>query len=407
MRFALICLLFLMPFLSASMPAAQVPDPQTLKTLAEQQKEAEQQAKALKAKQEKVNKEIGSLRSDLVKTTAQARGFEKAYNAAQDQLKRLRADEAALTIKLAKDRAVHAQLLAALQRLDYNPPPIILMSTQSTLETSRSAHLMSAISKDLQTRSNQLAESLAAFEDVREQIKAIRGAAQRNAKEIDKKLKTIETIITKKAELNSSLDKDRQKKIQEAQKLADEAKSLRDLISKFEDAANDIAPRLKPAKPEPGTPSPQKKPPKDRPSPVYVPKGDGRFTDSRGKLPLPVLGTLSKKFGSTLSSGAKSKGIQLTTGRRAQVVAPFPARVEFAGLFNDDNVVILNVGNGYFIVMTGLGRTFTKAGDQIDAGEPLGLMPGNQNPVLFMEFRKNRTSVNPMPWIGPALAKAR
>jgi septal ring factor EnvC (AmiA/AmiB activator) len=98
----------------------------------------------------------------------------------------------------------------------------------------------------------------------------------------------------------------------------------------------------------------------------------------------------------------------LKTAKRAQVVAPFPGRVEFSGEFNDDNVVILNVGNGYFIVMTGLGETFASAGDSVAGGEPLGIMPSGNTakPEFFMEFRKDRASIDPSPWIGTALAKA-
>ena len=88
------------------------------------------------------------------------------------------------------------------------------------------------------------------------------------------------------------------------------------------------------------------------------------------------------------------------------MVAPFPARVEFSGEFDDDHVVILNVGSGYFIVLTGMGETFANAGDMVAGGEPLGLMPTfvKNKPELFMEFRKDRASINPTPWIGTALA---
>jgi septal ring factor EnvC (AmiA/AmiB activator) len=184
------------------------------------------------------------------------------------------------------------------------------------------------------------------------------------------------------------------------------------LIRAFEERANEIAPRIKPKReriPEKSDPSPQVKPRKGQPPPVYVPSAGQRFADARGALPLPVLGRLSKAFGARLTGGGRSKGVSLKTAKNAQVVAPFDGRVEFAGAFDEDYVVILNVGNGYFIVMTGLGNTFASAGDSVITGEPLGTMPkrSKSSPELFMEFRKNRASIDPAPWIGTALAKAR
>ena len=92
---------------------------------------------------------------------------------------------------------------------------------------------------------------------------------------------------------------------------------------------------------------------------------------------------------------------------KAQVISPYAGRVEFSGAFkNYDNVVILNVGDGYFILLTGLGETYVETNENIKTGEPIGLLPFKAKGTadLYIEFRKNGKTINPKPWLGAALA---
>jgi septal ring factor EnvC (AmiA/AmiB activator) len=97
----------------------------------------------------------------------------------------------------------------------------------------------------------------------------------------------------------------------------------------------------------------------------------------------------------------------VTASSKSQVVAPASARVEFAGDFkNYDKVVILNMDDGYFLLLTGLGETFPETGEIVSAGQPLGLMPFNpkNKTELYIELRKDGATINPKPWLGTAFA---
>jgi septal ring factor EnvC (AmiA/AmiB activator) len=392
---------------AASIANAQTADPSQLENLAEQQKQAEEQAKELSKKQEKIKSEIKGLRGDLVKATAQSRGYEKAEANARTKLDALTYEESQLNASIEEDRLLSTDLLAALQRIERRPPPALLVSAQNATDAARAAGLIAHLNTTLNTKTDLMKTRLTELDRLRGEMEANRAEIQTNASEVATRLRGIKTGISKKDTLNSQLDKDRKKKIEEAEKLASEAETLRELIRSFEERADDVAPRLKP---NPGSinPNPTIKPKRGQPAPVYVPSSGARFADTRGSLPLPVFGKLYKNFGAKLSGGGRAKGVILNTAKRAQVVAPFPGRIEFSGEFNDDKVIILNVGNGYFIVMTGLGETFASAGDSVVGGEPLGIMPSSNSskPEFFMEFRKDRASIDPAPWIGTALAKA-
>ena len=105
--------------------------------------------------------------------------------------------------------------------------------------------------------------------------------------------------------------------------------------------------------------------------------------------------------------GGAEKGITVGGSSESQVIAPYAGRVEFAGAFkNYENVVILNVGDGYFILLTGLGETYIETGENIKTGEPIGLLPFKANGTanLYIELRKAGKTIDPNPWLGAALA---
>ena len=397
---------FFLLLLTATPAYGQEADPSKLETLSEQQKQAEKQAGLLTEKQKQIQGEISGLQQDLIAASAQSRGYEKQANAARSKLSKLEAQERTLKETIQSDRAALADMLAALQRIERRPPPTLLVSPQSAIDAARAANLLAYVSTELQAKSDILKDQLAELQILRADMDKSRRKISKNASEIDAQLKGIKSILSNKSTLNSQLSKDRKTQIAKAKKLASEAQGLRDLIAKFEQQAGDIMPRLKPSK---TNPKPKLKPRQGSVPPAYIPSGTGRFADARGRLPLPVFGKLSRSYGARLAGGGRAKGVSLKTAPRAQVVAPFTGRVEFSGAFNDEHVVILNVGNNYFIVLTGLSETFSSAGEQVKAGEPLGLMPSPRRgrPEIFIEFRKNRTSIDPKPWIGAALAKTK
>lgn len=407
-RFVLVILLGL---LGAVPVFSQTPDRNDLETLVNKQKEIETEAEKITKQQEKVGSEIDKLQTDLVQASAESRGFERAYAQVLGKISTLKQQEQIIKSRIYVDTDNLVDLLAVLQRMGKNPPPIYLVSTRSVVDTTHAAGMISIVSTDLNQRTSELKSELQALQALRLDINKNRSVLLENAHEIEKRLNVIKFTIAEKSRLSDELDRERKAKTKEVQELADKARNLRELIARFEERAAAITPRVKPrpgSEPDTSGPVPRLKPDKNQPPSVYVPANNQRFADARGSLPLPVIGRLAQSFGSKLENGGPSKGIVLKTQKNAQVVAPFGGRVEFSGAFSNDQVVILNVGRGYFIVLTGLGETFTKAGDSVLAGEPLGLMPDRAGltPQLFMEFRKDRVSIDPKPWIGPALARA-
>ncbi len=93
-----------------------------------------------------------------------------------------------------------------------------------------------------------------------------------------------------------------------------------------------------------------------------------------------------------------SRGTILLTASGAPVSAPAHGRVEFAGpVANLGQVVILNIGADYRVVLTGLDRVTVHTGQRVSANDAIGAMPATDRhgAHLYMELRCGEEPVNP------------
>jgi septal ring factor EnvC (AmiA/AmiB activator) len=126
------------------------------------------------------------------------------------------------------------------------------------------------------------------------------------------------------------------------------------------------------------------------------------ISSQRGKLPPPVIGRIVGRFGQTLDTGLTRKGMKLQTTPGAQVVAPFEGRVVYAGKFRGyGELLIIEHGEGYHSLLSGLARIDSTMGQWVVSGEPVGVMgrSNRRKPVLYIELRRNGQPINPLPWL--------
>lgn len=379
--------------LCAAPAYSQAPNPEKLESLTKAEEEARKTEAKLAQKRKSIQSEIDGLKKQLVKTANEASSFEKEGISLERTLKSLTKTETDLRDKIYGDQKSLMKLLAALQRIESNPPPPLAIQPKDAAEAARAEKLMSSLSLSLKSRADELGKKLKESQILQTEIERKQQSLSANEKTLAKRRKEISGLVSQKTDLEKSVSKDQESASLKVKKLASEAKSLRDLIDSFEASVLDVTPRVKPGKN--GT----KKSLVTKP--VTLPKGVSKFGKAKGKLKAPISGRIIKKY------GRGEKGITISGRSTSQVVSPYAGRIEFAGAFkNYDNVVILNVGEGYFILLTGLGETYVETGENMKIGEPIGLLPfkakGTAN--LYIEFRKNGKTVDPKPWLGAALA---
>ncbi|HKP35104.1 MAG TPA: peptidoglycan DD-metalloendopeptidase family protein, partial [Sphingomicrobium sp.] len=120
---------------------------------------------------------------------------------------------------------------------------------------------------------------------------------------------------------------------------------------------------------------------------------------------LPAAAPVTEGLAAVNSSGVRSRGLTLATGRGTPVAAPAGGIVKFAGPFRDyDGVLIIDHGGGWLSVIVNVGSS-RRPGDKVRLGEPIGRALG----PLQVELSQNGRRISPAIIAGSSqsLSKAR
>ena len=99
----------------------------------------------------------------------------------------------------------------------------------------------------------------------------------------------------------------------------------------------------------------------------------------------------------TSAEPSHSRGIVYKTVADATVSAPAAGQVDYAGpVANLGDVVIINLGNNYRVVLTGMSHLSVKTGQHVTSHSHVGTMPDSDAAHLYMELRDGEEPVNPM-----------
>ena len=125
---------------------------------------------------------------------------------------------------------------------------------------------------------------------------------------------------------------------------------------------------------------------------------------------MPVNGVKIRDFGASDGVGGTQKGLSIAARPGAQITAPCDGWVVYAGAFRSyGQLLILNAGGGYHVLLAGMERISVDLGQFVLTGEPVAVMGGgsqvsaavatrSKQPVLYVEFRKDGTPIDPSPW---------
>ena len=401
----------------ATASQATAPSPDAIKqreqeleaTRAQQKNAADLQAK-LKADITAIGQDRSKLNAQLIDIAAQVRGVETRTGDAEARLRTLDAREQQIRGSLDSRRSEVMEVLAALQRAGRRTPPALLVRPEDALQSLRTAMLLGSVVPELRVRAEKLAGDLGELVALR---KTIAGERDRLALDHDK-LKDDQTrlaaLVDERQRKQSSAEKDMEAEGGRAIALSRQVDSLQGLIAKMEQDLKTAAKAAATASLQGAPASLNGKPNlgalKDpaRLSPAIA------FTSARGLFALPVNGVRIRDFGGSDGAGGVEKGISLATRAGAQVTTPCDGWVVYAGPFRSyGQLLILNAGGGYHVLIAGMGRISVNIGQFVLMGEPVATMgttsqvasvlaTNASQPVLYVEFRKDGTPIDPGPW---------
>ncbi|HZD88568.1 MAG TPA: peptidoglycan DD-metalloendopeptidase family protein [Pseudolabrys sp.] len=297
-----------------------------------------------------------------------------------------------------------AEVLAALQRIGHHQPPALIARPEDALKAVRTAILLGAVLPEMQGRVQALADDLNDLFAVRKKIASERSHLQQEIASLGQERTRLAALVAERQKQQAARESALQAERAKARALADKADNLQDLIAKLE---QQIAPDEKHAREsaaaKPGAALAALHDP-GRMAPAVA------FASLHGKIPIPVNGIEIKDYGAPDGVGGAEKGVSIATRAGAQVTAPADGWVVYAGPFRSyGQLLILNAGGGYHILLAGMARISVDLGQFVLAGEPVGVMgngshvaailaAGSSQPVLYVEFRKDGNPVDPGPW---------
>ncbi len=336
-------------------------------------------AEALQQQQRALRQRIIALAKDL-------QNIDTERDRLETRLSELAVTENQFDEDLQHDRAALSRLLAGLQAMQKQPAPAFAVHADDALAAVQGALVLTSVVPSMQARADGLRDQLTELLAIRRRMDKQSAALVVAERDAATARADLNAAMADKAQAEKKARADAAREAQAIRKLVREARNLRDLTNRLN---RRLKQRAKPA-----------------PAPT------GNFGGARGLLPLPVSGQVTGRYGERNENGVARQGLSISARPGAQITAPYDAQVLYSGPFRQyGGIVILGVAGGYQMILAGLNQTQSFVGQEILAGEPVGVLADNTDnhdelgvgssgrSQLYMELRYKGEPVDPTPWL--------
>lgn len=316
-------------------------------------------------------------REQVAALTRTIQAYEAGLAALREALRQATIRETQLLLRFEAKRDRVSRLVGVMSGIGADPSPLLLLHPTGPLGTARSGMMLAEVTPALQAEVESLRAELQEVADLRHVQSGVQATLERGLIAAQEARTALSQAISARTSL--------------PRRFADDPERLRLMIEDAEtlDAlATGLAPDL---------------------------NADGglrNFESAKGHLPMPVLGQLLRRAGEADAAGIARPGLVIATRAQALVSAPWTGTIRYRGPFLDyGNVMILEPGAGYLLVLAGMAQVFGEVGEVVGAGAPLGLMGGteasvearnatgaNGSETLYMELRLGGLPVDPGEW---------
>ena len=332
----------------------------------------------LEKKADALAKNIRTIRKGMIAAARNAQEREENVSSLESRLGGLEAKLSERRRALQQKHNQFGNVFAALERLALVPQEAVLVLPARSIDTVRSIQLIRYAIPKIESKAGALRRELAIFSSLRAEIGRRQDDLVDETRALSKERKQLGRLLSRKQSLEKRTRAESKKEVTRLRKLGEQAKDLRELLTRLERTRKATA---------------------FSPLPTAA---ISSFRAARGTLPQPARGRLVRRYGEQTELGMASKGIQIETRKSAQVIAPFDGQIVFAGPFRGyGRLLIIRHSEGYHTLLAGLFRIDGAVGQWVLAGEPVGIMghPTRGSPALYVELRRKGQSIDPLPWL--------
>jgi len=330
-------------------------------------------------------------RDRVAALTQTVQAYEKGLTSLREGLRQATIRESAIHGVFSAESERLAQLLGVLQSIEAAPESHLLLHPSGPLGTVRSGMILSDVTPALSREATQLRQAL-------QEVAMLRALQEAAVSTLEEGLQGVQAA---RIELSKAVAN----RTDLPRRLVTDEVAMENLIASA-DTLESFASGLMSATVEDTS--------------VSIAQPD--FAEAQGVLDMPVLGRVIRRFEEADAAGVRRPGWVVATRPLTLVTTPWPATVRYLGpLLDYGEVAILEPGEGYFLVLAGLGQLFGAVGEVLPKGAPIGLMGGAQlagdqaflmtsaqgggaqaTESLYIEIRRNGTPLDPSTWFaGP------
>ncbi|WP_051304956.1 murein hydrolase activator EnvC family protein [Chitinilyticum litopenaei] len=303
----------------------------------------------------------------------------------------------------------------------------LLLNRQDPNEVSRSLTYLRYLAQAQQTLAHELQVKLTELNALAEEIRQKNETLQQLARSKASQKASLEEQQARKAALVRQLSQRIDNQRDQLEKLAADEKRLTQLVERLNallrkqeaqrvrEAAQRKAAAERRAREQAqaeararqaGKPPPAR-PPEKVQIVTEVPdatQAGARFAGLKGKLRLPVQGSVVSRYGSNRGEGGSWKGIFIRAGSGQPVRAVATGQVVFADwLRGFGNLLIIDHGGGYMTLYGANESLLRQVGETVNPGDTIatsGNSGGMGETGVYFEIRQNGRPLDPMSWAG-------
>jgi septal ring factor EnvC (AmiA/AmiB activator) len=351
---------------------------------------ARARAEALEAEAAKAGQQADRTAREAAAAAARIQEAQAAIAAREADIRLIDQSREELRARLAQRQLPVVRLTGALQRLSRRPLTLSLLRPGSLQDTVHMRAMLDTMLPEVQRRTAALRGEIDKGKALRDQALAAVQTLKTEQTELGRRRQSLATLETRQRldlrQTSGTADREAER----ALALAEAARDLNGLTEQLgqagelrEELAKLAGPVIRPANPQAA-------------QVAVIDPSPSASAAAAPAFQMPVQGRLIAGFGASAPGVARSQGIALAARAGAQAVAPAPGRVAFAGPYRGyGSIIIIDHGNGWTSLVTGLAQVDTVVGRNVVAGSPLGLA-GPGRPVVSLELRRDGKPVNPL-----------
>jgi septal ring factor EnvC (AmiA/AmiB activator) len=423
-------------------PVPKAPPQKDRKPLGPDAPASPQRQRELQGEQQDLKQELGRLKRQLMaseasrteaadalaaseaaisKANRRLRELGEARTQVERQIDSLQQRSRSVTANQSRQQAQLAETLRQHYQLTLRDPMQAFLAGDNPAEIARDAEYYGYLSRAASARIGELQQRQTELEQLEEESKQKRDELTKIAEDENKNKSDLVAEQARRKQATERLSRQIAAQRQSIEKLERDEKRLAALIDQLSrvlaeqarrDAERDAARRARESAPKTGRPPvPAPAPPSVRMPPVQTdaePPQGSQFAQMRGRLPMPVAGEITARFGAPRRvEGAGTaptwKGIFIRAPAGTGVRTVAVGQVVFADwLRGFGNLMVIDHGEGFLSVYGNNESLLRNVGDRVAVGDvvaAVGNTGGIEQTGLYFELRFQGRPFDPLRWV--------